>query len=390
MIPLDEARSILLKEAKQVSQEQVPLSQASGRVLAADILADRDVPIHPLSAMDGFACRRQDTAQRLRVLETLPAGHIPTRQIGPGECSRIMTGSIVPKGADIVVMFEHASTEGDWVRVVQEDSRSNIRKKGENVRAGDTVLKRGARIDPPVVAVLASVGCDPVPVARRPHVAILATGSELVEPCHIPGEAQIRNSNSYQLAAQTERIGCVASNLGIAPDTPEQIDHALKEAMAISDVVLLSGGVSMGDFDFVPQILKDNGVELRFESIAIKPGRPTVFGVRHNQFLFGLPGNPVSTFVVFELLVRPFLEALMGKSSQTWKVFLELAKEIKRKRADRDEFRPVRVLENGHVEGLNYLGSGHIHAYVNADGMVMLPAGASVLEKGSHVQIHLL
>lgn len=390
MIHFDRARDIVMQQARLLEPEKVPLPEAAGRILAKEIHADRDFPHCSLSAMDGYACRAADRNAPLTVVETIAAGQMPAREISPGQCSQIMTGAPVPWGADAVVMVEHTTRHGDTVRVNRSGGKSNIRYRGEELRKGDTVLPRGVMIAPPYLAVLASVGCDPVPVYRRPKAGVIATGTELVEPSQTPAPGQIRNSNSYQLCAQLARAGAEASYRGIAPDTPETTREAIEEAMADTDVLLLSGGVSMGEFDFVPGVLTDLGVKLLFEKVAIQPGKPTVFGAKGDTLFFGLPGNPVSTFVIFELLVRPFLYRMMGSEWRPPSVLGRLNESISRKKADRLSFRPVYLDSDGGVRPVAYHGSGHIHAYVNANGIVALPVGVARLDQGETIAVRLL
>jgi len=395
MIYFDEALQIVLSSAVVITEsEHVGLSRALGRILASDIISDMDIPPFDKSAMDGYACRAADLDRLLKVIEVIPAGYRPQKVIGQGECSKIMTGAMVPEGADCVVMVEHTQEENGFVRVLKKGGPANISPRAEDLRQGDTVLSRGTRITPAEIAVLASVGCDSVPVVRRPVVGVLATGSELVEPCQKPTPVQIRNSNSYQLCAQIERAGCVSCYFGIAEDNPQIIDRMLKQALAKSDVVLLSGGVSMGDFDFVPEILRQNGVSLKFEKVAIKPGKPTVFGTSDGRpgarYFFGLPGNPVSTFVLFEVLVRPFLFKLMGSSDQRTRIMARLKKDLRRKKADRLEHIPVFLNADGLVDTINYHGSAHIHAYTRANGIIVIPQGVEEIKADSQVSVLLI
>ncbi|MCD6392526.1 MAG: molybdopterin molybdotransferase MoeA, partial [Planctomycetes bacterium] len=358
--------------------------------LAADVASDMDMPPHNLSAMDGFACRQADLNDGLAEIETIPAGYMPTKSIGPGECSRIMTGAVVPDGADIVVMVEHTEARDGLVYVVKKSGRTNIRRKAEDIHTGDVVLTAGTVLRPVEIAVLASVGCDPAPVYAMPRVGVVATGDELIEPRQKPSAAKIRNSNSYQLCAQIQRAGCIPKYFGIAKDTPGAVNDILATAMEQCDVVLFSGGVSMGDYDFVPQILSDNGIDIKFEKVKIKPGKPTVFGTKGNKYFFGLPGNPVSTFVLFEVMVRPFLMKLMGHDYTPAKINGKLAKEIGIRKIERAEFRPVKLEPNGSVNFFEYHGSAHIHAYTLANGVVRIPAGVTKINAGANVQVTLI
>ena len=390
MISFDEAYRIVLESAGQTAVEDAALGDCLGRVLAADVASDMDMPPHDLSAMDGFACRQPDLDAGLTEIETIPAGYMPTKSIGPGECSRIMTGAVVPEGADIVVMFEHTEQRDGLVYVAEKSRRTNIRCKAENTHTGDVVLTAGTVLRPVEIAVLASVGCDPAPVYAMPRVGVVATGNELIEPRQKPTAAMIRNSNSYQLCAQIQRTGCKPKYFGIAKDTPEAVDDILATAMDECDVVLFSGGVSVGDYDFVPQILSANGIDLKFEKVRIKPGRPTVFGTKDNKYFFGLPGNPVSTFVLFEVLVRPFLVKLMGADYQPARICGRLTKDVVKRKVDRAEFRPVKLDPDGSVNFFEYHGSAHIHAYTFANGIVQIPAGVTKLNAGSNVQVTLI
>ena len=390
MISFDAAYEIVLENAGQTAAEDIALSDCLDRVLAADAASDMDMPPHDLSAMDGFACRQADLDDGLTEIETIPAGYMPTKAVAPGECSRIMTGAVVPEGADIVVMFEHTEQRDGLVHVVKKSGRTNIRRKAEDAHTGDVVLTTGTVLRPVEIAVLASVGCDPAPVYAMPCVGVVATGDELIEPRQKPSAAKIRNSNSYQLCTQIQRAGCIPKYFGIAKDTPEAVDEILGRAMEQCDVVLFSGGVSVGDYDFVPQILKAAGIDIKFEKVKIKPGRPTVFGTKGSKYFFGLPGNPVSTFVLFEVLVRPFLVKLMGADYHPVCIQGRLTKDIVKRKADRSEFRPVKLQPDGSVNFFAYHGSAHIHAYTLANGIVRIPAGVTKLNAGANVQVTLI
>jgi molybdopterin molybdotransferase len=398
MIQFEKALEIVLSSAvRMAGSENVSLTHANGRILDKDIASDMDIPPFDKATMDGYACRLADLDAMnatgwppLKLVETIAAGYKPQKAIGRGECSKIMTGAMVPEGADCVVIVEHTQEENGLVRVMKKDDPANICRKAEDLKMGDIVLNRGTRITPVEIAALASVGCDPVPVVRRPVIGVMATGSELVEPSLKPASVQIRNSNSYQLCAQIERVGCIPRYFGIARDIPASIDRMLKQARQESDVILISGGVSMGDFDFVPGILRQNSVELKFEKVAVKPGKATVFGVRGDKYFFGLAGNPVSTFVLFEILVRPFLFRLMGSSDQRLQVRAKLRGTVKRKKVERLEHIPVRLDADGLVDRLEYHGSAHIHAYVKANGIIALPVGVEEIKAGAEVVVTLI
>ena len=389
MIRFEEAFETVMDHARVMDTEEVDLLEAPGRVLAQNVCSDLDMPPFNKSAMDGYACRREDLAHPLTVIEVIQAGCAPTRAIGPKECAKIMTGAPVPEGADCVIMVEHTEPLGeDKIRFIGQDTHHNICRQGEDVMKGDVVLRQGQLVAPQHVAVLASVGCGRPRVYCRPKVAVIATGDELVEPAAAPTDAQIRNSNSYQLCAQIAGAGAIPVYYGIARDTEASIDRVLKRALAEADVILVSGGVSMGDYDLVPGVMKTNGFRILFDSIAMKPGKPTTFGVCPEAVCIGLPGNPVSTFIQFEFLVKPFLHRMMGRTQYRVPVFsLPLAEAIARKRTERASWLPVRITANGEAAPREYHGSGHMNALCGADGFIMIPIGVDRIEKGSLVDV---
>lgn len=390
MISFEEARGIVLDSAITLQSELVPLIETQGRILSEDIFSDVDMPPFDKSAMDGYACKYEDKNRPLKVVETIAAGYEPQKIVGNGECSKIMTGGVVPDGADCVVMVEHTEVINDMVHITKKSSQRNICYKAEDVKLGDTVLHKGITISPSEIAVLASVGIDPVLVSRRPVLGIIATGSELVEPSQKPDKAQIRNSNSYQIYSQVEQAGALPANLGTIKDSPEAIGEIIEANLSKVDIFLLSGGVSMGDYDHVPRVLKDKGFELLFEKVAIKPGKPTVFGRMGNTFVFGLPGNPVSTYMIFELFVKPFCHKLMGSDYSPLQITARLLEPIKRKKAKRLSHIPVVLNQKGEIIKTKYHGSAHIHALSMANGFISIPIGINEIESGEQVLVTLI
>jgi molybdopterin molybdotransferase len=391
MLPFDKALRIVLDSARKLGSESVDIAQAANRILAEDVVSDVDMPPRDISVFDGYACRRQDLANELKIIETIRAGMPPKKKVGPNQCAKIMTGATVPRGANCVFMVELAgnSTVGT-IRFIGEKTDDNIRPQGRDIKAGQVVLRSGARIRPQDIAVLAMVGHTEVLVAKRPTVGIIATGDELVEPQSKPSPWRLRNSNSPQLAAQLEDVGAVVTDYGIAKDTAGDIDGTFKKASTENDVVLLSGGVSVGDFDLVPGILRKNNIELLFDKIALKPGKPTVFGVSKNLYCFGLPGNPVSAFVVFELLVKPFLFKLMGHDYAPPNVKMPLDETISRKNTERQRWMPINITDAGTLKKVEYHDSGHIYALCGADGLVCMDLGVAEIPKGTAVQVRLI
>ncbi|MBN2528446.1 MAG: molybdopterin molybdotransferase MoeA [Deltaproteobacteria bacterium] len=394
-ISLNEALAATLRAAVTLPLERVPLCEALHRILASDVASDMDMPPFAKSAMDGFACRRVDITKPLTVAGEVPAGQVPTIVVGEGQCVRIMTGAPVPTGADCVVMVEHTqlSDDGD-VMVVAPDgqcTKDNICTKGEDVHKGDIVLKRGIRLGPPHIAMLAAVGFADVPVIRRPVVGIIATGSELVEPEKAIGGAMIRNSNSCQVVAQTQQMNALPNYYGIVDDTLEAIRSAIARAREACDVVIVSGGVSMGAYDFVPEALLAEGYRFEYKSVAMQPGKPTLFGTSKNgRYCFGLPGNPVSALVVFELIIKPFLYRLMGHDFAPAIIMAKLSDTFRRKKAKRQSSLPVRFTGPGKVALVDYHGSAHIGAFCDADGILTVPKGVKEIEKGTVVHVRCL
>ena len=391
MITFDDAFIKVVGSACELGNETVELSNALNRVLSENAFSDSDMPPFNKSAMDGFACRRKDLQNDLTVIETIPAGVVPQKNICENECSRIMTGAVVPKGADCVIMFEFTEEKNDIVKFTSEKTSDNFCRKAEDIKIGDLVLKKGSLITPAVIAVLATIGYDKVKVALKPKVGIIATGSELIEPSEKITGAKIRNSNGHQLFAQIIEMGASANYYGIAKDTHNAIDSAIKKAMSENILVILSGGVSMGDFDLVPEILKKNDFNFFFDSVAMQPGRPTIFGKHRYEDIFccGLPGNPVSVFMVFETLLKPFLLKLMGYSNDPAAIPLTLAKTIRRKKSVRQSSLPVKI-ENGKVFPIEYHGPAHINAMCFADGFIRIPVGITELTEGTIVNVELI
>ena len=386
MIPFSEALETIKSFARTHGSERVNLFDALRRTLAEDVFSDISMPPFNKSAMDGFACRKSDLKNQLQVVEEIPAGTIPAKTIGENQCARVMTGAMVPEGADFVIMKEDIEEIApNFVRCNRETSRANICYTGEDVKSGDLVLKKGDVISPAHIAILASVGCTDPLVYKRPTVAIISTGNELVEPGEKPGTSKIRNSNSYQLMAQNQQLGVTSDYLGIIPDDENSVKNILTLALEKYDVTIISGGVSLGDFDFVPKILNELKVNIRVHGMNVRPGKHLLFGERANHYVFGMPGNPVSSFVQFEVLVKPFLNTLMGKTAEEAFLHLPIEEDYLRKKGDQLVFVPVSLTNQGTVLPLEYHGSAHIHAYSFAQGIMEVPKGISLIKKGETV-----
>jgi molybdopterin molybdotransferase len=325
MLTPEEARDMVLAHIKPLGIERVSLLDATGRVLARDVLARRDNPPHDNSAMDGFAVRYTDVARAtaeqpvtLQVVEDIPAGSVPQRELGPGQASRIMTGAIVPTGADAIVPVEDAQSEGDHVAILDVEERgAHIRMRGEDMRADAPVLAAGQVLGPGEISVLATLQQSFVAVYRKPRIAIITTGDELVEIEEEVGPGQIVNGNTAALAAFCRTHGAEPYMLPIARDDRADIRRTVEAALD-ADFVLSSGGVSVGDYDFVKQVLDEMGAQTIFWRVAMKPGKPLLFCIIGSTPYFGLPGNPVSSMMSFLQFVRPALYKAGGHPASAW------------------------------------------------------------------------
>ncbi|MCX5655793.1 MAG: molybdopterin molybdotransferase MoeA [Planctomycetota bacterium] len=391
MISPHEALEIVLSEARRLEAVLVPLADALGGRLAEAAVADSDLPPFNKSAMDGYAVRAADVARlpaELAVTEELPAGQSPTRPLEPGTCAKIMTGAPVPPGADLVVPVEDTERPADGrVRILRvAPGRSHICPRGEDVRRGEAVLEAGRVLRPQEIGLLAAVGCDRAVIYRRPRVAVLATGEELVSVSAVPGPGQIRNINSSSLLACCRAAGVPADDLGVARD--ERADLRAKIAEGLTrDVLVVSGGVSMGEWDFVPKVFEEAGVAVRFATVSMKPGKPTVFGMCGGRLVFGLPGNPVSTLVGFRWFVRPALRKMMGHPDPAPQLLdARLLAPVKAK-DERTTFVPAVLRYSPDGWGATPVithGPADLVGFSKADGLIILEPGA--YEAGARVK----
>jgi molybdopterin molybdotransferase len=399
MISVRAALDLVLSDLPLVGSESVALPQALGRVLSEPVSATRDVPPFRNSAMDGYAVRATDVATtadapvRLRILEVVAAGSVPRQPVTAGCATKIMTGSLMPEGADAVVRVEDTEEQDGHVRILAGvASGTNIRHPGEDMRAGDTVLLPRRVLRPADLGVLASLSIAVVRVRRRPQVAILATGDELVDIGQPLGPGQIVNSNAYSLAAAVQEAGGVPRVLGIVRDTPAATRDAFAEAFA-SDMVLSTGGVSMGTFDLVRQTLADLGVTEHFWKVAQKPGKPLAFGTRDRVPVFGLPGNPVSSLVCFYLYARPALLAISGVSDLHLPSVPATAEErIQTARGLTEFVRCTLAGEPGtyRVRTTGSQSSGVLRSLSLGQGLIVAPPEVTTIEPGAAVRVILL
>ncbi len=400
MISADQALAQVLDSVARLGIERIPLRAAAGRILAEEITSDREIPAFNNSAMDGFAVRAADvsgaserTPKRLKVIETVAAGSMPTVKVSEGEAVRIMTGAPVPQGADSIVPVERTRSSGSVVEIMAEPARGEfVRPSGEDLRVGEPVMAPGKRLTPSDIGMMASLNHAMVDVWRRPRVSIVATGDELVDVDQVPRGAQIVNSSAYALAAAVEECGGEAVILKVARDTPEEIRARLAEGAAM-DAMLSTGGVSAGDFDHVKAILDELGMRTLFHGVAQKPGRPLKYGLIGNRPIFGLPGNPVSTLVCFYLYVRPALLKMGGHSALGLpRVTARCASDIKTAN-NLTEFVRVRLERRGdefYALPAGSQGSNILSALSRADGLLVGPARENLLKAGFQATVLLL
>jgi len=404
---VEEAQEEMLRHFAPLASEIVPLRNALNRTLAQDIRADGDIPPFRNSAMDGYAVRATDVERPngtwlvLQVIGEVPAGGVAMRPVVPGTAMRIMTGAPLPDGADTVVPFEETD-EGrpDQLRTIGQvrifsapDKGANVRAAGEDMRAGTVALPCHTPIGPSAIGLLASLGVAQVPVYRRPRVAILATGDELVDVDQQPGPGQIRNANGYANAAQVLAAGGEVLQLPIARDTEAELRAQLEAGFAWNaDLFLTSGGVSVGDYDVVKKVLQSMG-EMQFWRVRMKPGKPIAFGHIAGTPLLGLPGNPVSAMVCFELFGRPALLKMQGRSALFKPVVTATFEGRLRDRADRRQYVRVRVEQQGAefiARPTGEQGSGVLSSMLHADGLLIVPEGMTEVEPGARLEVLML
>lgn len=390
MISFEEALKIISEVAIAANKtEQINFVSGLQRVLAENILFDMDMPPFNKSAMDGYACRMEDIFGELEVIEIIPAGKFPEKVIFKGQCAKIMTGAPIPTGADCVIMVEHTEELiGNKIKFLSDSSKINITYKGTDVKKGDLVISKGTLIKPQHIAVLATAGKSEILVFKQPSIGIFSTGDELVEPHLKPEPSQIRNSNAYQLITQVKTLGIEPKYYGIAKDQPELLYNMVSKSIEENEITILTGGVSMGDYDYVPKIFDQLGLQTLFDSIAMQPGRPSTFAINGSgKFCFGLPGNPVSSFFQFDLLIKPLIYRLMGHTFKPDVLNLRMGAHFERKKSDKMSLFPIEINSAGEVFPVEYHGSAHITALTRADGFIFVPKGQTHVCKGDLVNV---
>jgi molybdopterin molybdotransferase len=377
--------------SREAQTESISLLKALGRILAQEILTDRDYPPFDRSIRDGYAVRAVDThpGATLRCVGELKAGDTPCMRVEPSTCIQIMTGAALPEGADAVIMIEHTQRSGDAVTLGRAvPPGQHVVPRGSEQSAGKTVLVKGTRLGFAQVAAAAQVGAAQIAAYRKPRVAILSTGDEVVEFASTPGPFQIRNSNSVSLAAKVTGLHAEPILLGNAKDTHDDLRAKISAGLA-ADALVLSGGVSAGKYDLVEPVLREFGAETVFDAVAIRPGKPVVFAVCQGKPVFGLPGNPVSTMVTFDLFVRPAMEILSG-AAPTPVPFLEaVLTERMQEKPGLTHFLPAALEFGGHprVTPLRWQGSGDIIAMSGANCLLVIPPDRETIDAGERVHI---
>jgi molybdopterin molybdotransferase len=400
ILSFEDARHCVETQAARIqppASESVELLQAVRRVLAEPIVADRDFPPFRRATRDGYAVRAADVGTlpaRLKIIGEIKAGSDPQLTLAPGQAAAIMTGAPAPVGSDAVVMVEHTSLRRDAVEITRAVKASdNIVPAGAEAKRGACLVNEGVRIDHAVLAAAASVGMTRLKVYRRPRVAVLATGDEVVDVAKTPGPSQIRNSNSYSLAAQVETAGGDAVVLPVAPDEPEGLRKLIERGLE-ADLLLLSGGVSAGKYDLVEQVLEEFNAEFLIRGAWIQPGKPVVFGRAATslgeKYFFGLPGNPLSTMVTFDLFARPMIEALGGQKLRKLAFFSARLKTAIKTKTGLKRFLPAIFsgeFEDTEVELAGWQGSGDIATMTRANCYVVVPPNEEIIEAGKWVAI---
>ena len=392
LITIDEARRRVLAAVTRLGDEPVSLHDALGRVLAEDVAATVAVPPFDSSAMDGFAVLAGPAAE-LEVIGEARAGHPATVPLHAGSAIRISTGAVLPEGADAVVPVERTTAVKERIAVPEIAAGTNVRRAGEDIPRGAVVLQAGTQLGPAELGVAASVGRAELTCAQKPRVAVLVTGDELTEPGHRLAPGGIYSSNAYSLSAQVERAGGEVIQRATVPDDAQGTRRALEDALAAADLVVVSGGVSVGPHDHVKPALRDLGVEERFWGVRLRPGKPTWFGVREGTLAFGLPGNPVSAMVTFQLFARPALAALQGAAPEARRVTATLESPIARN-PQREQAVRVHLLQslNGPTATptKDAQGSHVLTSMVGADGLALIAPGEGDAPAGERVEVELL
>ncbi len=384
----DEILEIIKTLPPDFKTEEIALNEALNRVLRENIYADADMPPFHKSAMDGYACRLDDIENDLKILEVIQAGTIATKKVGKNQCSKIMTGAPVPAGCDCVFKIEDSVVLNEThVRCTNPGTQKNICFQGEDYKLGELLIKKGTIVNVSHMAVMAGVGKTKVNVSARPKISLIATGSELVEPDEKPQNGKIRNSNASQVISQLRNMNLGVNYIGLAKDDFDSLSQLFSQTMKESDIVFFTGGASVGDFDFIPEILNRQGFRVFWKNTGIKPGNPMTFSQKENKYCFGLSGNPVSSLVQFEMIAKPVIYKLLGAEYQPLRIKAQTTFELQQKKTDRLILKPVVINRDGLVEEVPFNGSAHINALVYANALMEIQPEQTEIRKGELVNV---
>lgn len=400
-ISLEEAQTLLLDLAGSVKECQVPLGQAVGKVLCQDIWSDINLPPFDKSPLDGYAVQARDTTKAspaqpvtLEVIEEVRAGYTASKEVGPGTAIKILTGAPIPRGADVVIKFEDVEREGNKLKISYPlKAGSNIIRIGEDVLQGELIAKRGTLLNPPLVGLLAAIGVDRVPVFDKVKVAILSTGDELLDPSEKLSSGKIYNSNLHSISAYCSRLGTEPISLGIAPDEEAVIVERISRALESADLVITTGGVSVGDFDIVPTALNKVGAEVLFWKLDMKPGSPLIAARYKDKLVIGLSGNPAAALITFELVVVPLIKKMMGYAIQLPpKISATLAGDFNKSSGQRRFLRAELQNSNdtNYVKLTGEQGNGVLKSMIECNALIDVPAGSGPLTAGQEVMAILI
>jgi molybdopterin molybdotransferase len=400
MIPVNDALSIMIDSITDLEKENVPLTESTGRILCNDVISNSKIPPFNNSAMDGFAVKSKDTHNakystpvKLKILDEIQAGDEGKALLEDNCAIRIMTGAPIPEGADSVVPVEDTKETENYVEVYKSlKIHENVRFAGEDIQEGQKVLEKGDLIRSADTGLLASLNYTTVPVFKQPEVAVISTGNEIQEPGETLKAGKIRNSNAYTLISEIKKYNAIPVYLGIAEDTPEGLKEIITKGLQC-DIIVTTGGVSMGKYDYVKEVMLDLGFSIKTEKIRMKPGKPLIFGTKDKKLLFGLPGNPVSTMISFLQFVRPAILTMMGAKHIHKPLISAVTENEIIKKPDRQHYlRGYFTIREGlfHVSTTGPQGSGILRSMSEANCLIIVPEGVSKVSKGEKVTIQLI
>lgn len=388
MSKFDQIQEIIKNLPVAFGVEEVALEDAHKRILRENVVAEMDMPPFHKSAMDGYACRLEDIENSLEILDVIQAGSFNKIIPGKNQCVKIMTGAAVPNGCDCVFKVEDSvEIDETHVKCTNPNTAKNICYQGEDYQKNEILIEKGTIISTPQMAVLAGAGYANVKVTKQPRITVIATGSELVEPSQTPQPGQIRNSNTSQLISQLREMNLnVVDKLMLADDF-ELLTTTFLNALEKSDIVIFTGGASVGDFDFIPEILKEQDFKIFWDNTGIKPGNPMTFSSKNDKYVIGLSGNPVSSLAQFETIAKPLLYRLMGASYRPLRILGTMNFDFTRKKADRIAIIPVIIDSEGLISKIPFHGSAHINALVSANALLEVPLNINTIKKGETAHV---